>query len=1050
MSNGGFMVMQPPDGPTLDSHCVDFLIVTALKDEYDAMIALLPESEVQGCETIACIPRINATGSFRVAIIISGQTNALAEAAVKDAILHCTPRAVILTGIAAGFPESGVTLGDVLIPFRIVPYEHAKISEQPAVSVFFSSAPLGHRPTATPPMVKYQHRGEPLDVSHPLWIAAEALSRDPKRPWLKRILTPRPSSEKTFPTIHADRGYKLGSGDKLVASELAEARKWLIDTYGRHAIGLEMEAYGAIIGCRSADIPFLLVKASQDPATVVKDDASSKDLWRPYAAAAAAAFVLALIERYRFPDDAVRVSRRLPSCFVPGSDRLRFLLERNFLFDFDHSGRPDYLCLLSADYRKLFFHFWKKSKRICVSGPEGCGKTFNTLLLTEKLRGEGYDTHYTSIRAADLSGTSLSQFATLTRDRDVLLIDDCQDDLDKTKGLLEEASRSSCGLAKRYVIFLTRPLEPEDHIDTFGQGMPVLHFHDHFVDFPALVALFFEKLHRTHDLRRFMIALSNETLSRELFRYRNMEFWNTYFNTMAYTADFTFDHGQFYTRVHAYLRTKELAFLDPSFGLMSLFPFFANGLPVLRDWAIHRLGVTEKQLAELSSRGLVRETFLNWDNLNWENDTAVFVVGAMHPTKVRLATLVATKYCGVSYDEVGSLTSYANGNLPNLYYVVCPLSFRSPDLFTRLCSNAEFLATLRAYVMQRHLGKQLDRVLSRLARTSSTFAHKLMDPVVLDSLVTRLNEKHPYVISKALLLRAIHRIDPSLSYQVFRRFDLGSIVAAFKAGEPGASLPALSKLMEFFKNVYYAAPVGEEKASVGATVRQMVVECSPEMVEGLEKAGFGELHWLMKRLDPIKLHSGDILSVAHEFLRSIPPDRLARWISTKNVRLNELRFVFKLGRRLTVLAEDGYVALYPDYFRTHLSAGCLQWILGNPRTRLYDIAITSKFGHEVLAYPLLHYAREGGLASKVASESSIFRVNESIDLLEGTRDKKPIGTISEEDRALIIRCIIENMSIDRHKIASTRREAKRIGRKVDIDREIERFRATAARYHQPG
>lgn len=113
----------PPDASTPVSHRVDFLIVTALKDEYDAVTALLPEYGVTGRDTIASVPRIGSTESFRIAVIVSGQSTAVAQAAVKDAITRCSPRAVILTGIAAGFPEAGVTLGDILIPFRIVPYE---------------------------------------------------------------------------------------------------------------------------------------------------------------------------------------------------------------------------------------------------------------------------------------------------------------------------------------------------------------------------------------------------------------------------------------------------------------------------------------------------------------------------------------------------------------------------------------------------------------------------------------------------------------------------------------------------------------------------------------------------------------------------------------------------------------------------------------------------------------------------------------------------------------------------------------------------------------
>jgi nucleoside phosphorylase len=997
-------------------------------------------------DTIASLLRIDATESFRIAVIITGQSTAMAETAVKDAITRCSPRAVILTGIAAGFPEARVNLGDILIPFRIVPYELAKVFEQRVDS---GSAPAGQT-TSTPPTVRYEHRGETLDVSHPLWFAAEALSRDPTAPWLHRIVTPRPHSSNSLPVIHVNSNSKLGSGDKLVASEFAEAREWLIRTYGAQAIGLEMEGYGAIIGCRSADTPFLLVKASQDPATAAKDDAGSKDLWRRYAASAAASFVLTLIERYRFPSETVNAGHQpsalFPSCFIPAPDRLRFLIERNFLFDFDHSGSPNYLCLLSQDYRRLFFHFWKQSERICVSGLEGCGKTFNTLLLTEQLRIEGCNSYYTSVREAGLSAASLSMFATHTTDRDLLVIDDCQDDLEKTRGLLEEASRSKDRVGKRRIVFLTRPLEPEDHVDIFGQRIPTVHFRDEFNDFPALAKLFFKKLYRLHDVPRFMKALRTETLSHELFRYRNMEFWNIYFNTMAHGADFTFHPGQFFTSVYVYLRDKDPAFLDPALGLVNLLPFFASGLAVLREWAIQRLGVTESQLAQLSSRGLIREAFLDWDNSSWENDTAVFVARTMHPTKARLGRLVAAKHGGVSRDEIADLSAYISDQLPNLYYVVSPLLISSPDLFNRLCANPQFQATLRAYLMRRHLGKHLDRLLSRLARMAAPLAQTLMDdPAVLDSLVARLNEKRPYVISKVLLLRAIHRIAPSVACAVFRRLDLGVMVAAFKAGAPGGKLAALSKLMEVLKNIYYAAPEGAEKAGVVATVRQITDECSSELIESLDQVGFGELHWLLKRLDPIRLTRGDRTSIASEFLRSIPPHHLVRWVSTKNVRVNELRFLFKVSRGLTVHADGGEVTLYPAYFREKLSPECLQRILENPRSRLYDIAITSKFGHEVLAYPLLRYAIQGGLATKVATES-LFIINESIEILEGARGSGPIGTISEDERAVIIRCIIRNTSLDRNKITSTRREAKRLGRGVDIDREIERFRAAAVRY----
>jgi len=142
--------------------------------------------------------------------------------------------------------------------------------------------------------------------------------------------------------------------------------------------------------------------------------------------------------------------------------------------------------------------------------------------------------------------------------------------------------------------------------------------------------------------------------------------------------------------------------------------------------------------------------------------------------------------------------------------------------------------------------------------------------------------------------------------------------------------------------------------------------------------------------------------------------------------------VFKVGRLLKLGAENGDVMLYPDYLQAHLSVECLRRILVGQRSQLYDIAITSKFGHELLAYQLLHCAKDGSLAKKVASEDSIFRINQSIQLLEGRESPKqvpPIGTISEEERTVIIRCIIQSASINQRKV---KRRILRTARAVAI------------------
>ncbi len=110
---------------------------------------------------------------------------------------------------------------------------------------------------------------------------------------------------KTIPAVHSKSRSVLGSGEKVVATELAEARRWLLKEYSRQALGLEMESYGVLTACNIMDIPFLVVKASQDPATSHKDEAGEKDSWRTYAAQAAAAFTVALIRRFELDYNAL-------------------------------------------------------------------------------------------------------------------------------------------------------------------------------------------------------------------------------------------------------------------------------------------------------------------------------------------------------------------------------------------------------------------------------------------------------------------------------------------------------------------------------------------------------------------------------------------------------------------------------------------------------------------------------------------------------------------------------------------------------------------------
>ena len=249
---------------------VDFLIVTALKTEYEAVAARLEDTIVQDGYTVGKVDRAAGGPPFRVALALCGEGVVEAERATTIAITRFVPARVILCGIAAGFPESGVGLGDVLVPGAIVDYEHAKITFGPAG-------------------LEVEHRGHPVSVSYPLLHCAMNLAQG----WAPSARVQRPADG--LVRVHADPQTILGCGMKVVSAKPAEARSWLLAEFKKDAIGLEMESVGVVAACQATDTKYLVIKGVQDDATEAKDDPAAKDAWRSYAADVAADFTVFLI-----------------------------------------------------------------------------------------------------------------------------------------------------------------------------------------------------------------------------------------------------------------------------------------------------------------------------------------------------------------------------------------------------------------------------------------------------------------------------------------------------------------------------------------------------------------------------------------------------------------------------------------------------------------------------------------------------------------------------------------------------------------------------------
>lgn len=109
---------------------VDVLLLTATQVERDAMLRRL--TKIPGCSAVLQLPIDQQTyffgqmGTSRVAVVMSrmgavGRDSALQT--LNDAITDCLPRCVVAVGIAFGGYTKKLSMADVLISARIIPYD---------------------------------------------------------------------------------------------------------------------------------------------------------------------------------------------------------------------------------------------------------------------------------------------------------------------------------------------------------------------------------------------------------------------------------------------------------------------------------------------------------------------------------------------------------------------------------------------------------------------------------------------------------------------------------------------------------------------------------------------------------------------------------------------------------------------------------------------------------------------------------------------------------------------------------------------------------------
>jgi predicted Rossmann-fold nucleotide-binding protein len=127
---------KPKEKPVKKPERVDFLLVTALPEERDSLLAQLPgysrvppRHDDVHVYFSADVPTMDGAGNYRIVVMpLLGMGRVNAATATAEAIKRWRPRHVVLVGIAGGIAARNVGLGDLLISEQIVDYELQKIT----------------------------------------------------------------------------------------------------------------------------------------------------------------------------------------------------------------------------------------------------------------------------------------------------------------------------------------------------------------------------------------------------------------------------------------------------------------------------------------------------------------------------------------------------------------------------------------------------------------------------------------------------------------------------------------------------------------------------------------------------------------------------------------------------------------------------------------------------------------------------------------------------------------------------------------------------------
>lgn len=494
-----------------------------------------------------------------------------------------------------------------------------------------------------------------------------------------------------------------------------------------------------------------------------------------------------LVGKLTYVEDQVQTSEPSPrgekfgEVFERADIAFEIEMQDNFLRNLDYSGQPDYIRLMPPNFRRLFRRFFKEDDTILVAGIEGVGKTFNSLLFGKMLATEGFHVYYSSVREMSLLADSFWGVADLAYENCVFIIDDCQEDLNKTHEIVKNIRASRLKkIGRPKLIFLSHPLDKVDTVEVFGGGIRILEFKERYLDLGYLAALFFGKMNMHGKLGEFVNWLNESRTSKVFARYKNMKFWNIYFKAVELLGRIRIDEAEFLNSARQFFKRTKPQLIELKDPLAKLLPFFANGRFVLREYVEKELQIEEGLIKELEANGIVDCVSVPWEDKNWDNCSVSAIRCRIHPTEAKILEAILQKCDGMIVDDMDVLTDYSDKYSQSLYYIMKDIQLYNSALLADLGGNERFRSLVQNYLKERHLGKHLDRTVRILSKLPQQLRNEFVNDEIVKNWIEKLNDIEYRMESKVNLLDAIYKLSPIAAYRCYEELDLDTLAANFR------------------------------------------------------------------------------------------------------------------------------------------------------------------------------------------------------------------------------------------------------------------------------